>query len=661
LDAPQLAMEWNVCPSFEADFEFQPSVASTNMTRSELQAFVDAAATAAAVRDVAVAVAAPGFTLAGATGMKAAIVNGTFVKLDEQQNGKSVYGQVGNPTWCCWYGPDRMWMVSRSTTDKDANKAAGIAHSVERGLDAPQLAKEWKVWPGFADFEFQRTVTTRTLTEAELQTEQQVAMDCAQTKIAELASRAEQAEKRLVGRDRDWGILQLAAAQDTLYIKREANQLQDNPTPTDLTHVALLHSLAAVTSKQAAAIAKLARLRRSGSSTDLAVVIVAETCKGQHTVVLSDAVQKQYQLIADAEAALKEMQKTLLGAAQFHIGEPDGASHRTLAGDGGGGISSDSIRLSDDLERTVQQRDTVRREFLHLLDNFDKHHYHFQLISRLQFLQDQITALRAHSLNHRSDTCASEHEAGAGAGDGDSVTATVGVAALAAFDKWKAPTSVISTTDAALEDLGNAIASQLKRTITKGKLEESLSTTLVQIDKENMFWTKISENPFPRAQLDGACQRLIAAFELESVHTEHVLSVVAGWTTQATELHENVAAPEHIEEWFKLDEEVYDLQKALRGKLNDVKEEEIRLERKRKTTSLELDGAHVAVRSTRAKVRIAAAKFRTEKQRLSLLAQTHFPELALRFPDADLFGVADFKGLVRRDITFEKRLTNRSE
>jgi hypothetical protein len=49
------------------------------------------------------AVAAPGFTLAGATGVNAANVNFTFAKLDEQQNGKSVCGVVGNPTYCCWY------------------------------------------------------------------------------------------------------------------------------------------------------------------------------------------------------------------------------------------------------------------------------------------------------------------------------------------------------------------------------------------------------------------------------------------------------------------------------------------------------------------------------------------------------------------------------
>jgi hypothetical protein len=69
------------------------------------------------------------------------------IKLEEEQNGKSVYGQVGNPTRCCWYARNRAWIVG-VTTSKDDNDAAGTACSVEEGLDAPQLAKEWKVHLG---------------------------------------------------------------------------------------------------------------------------------------------------------------------------------------------------------------------------------------------------------------------------------------------------------------------------------------------------------------------------------------------------------------------------------------------------------------------------------------------------------------------------------
>jgi hypothetical protein len=165
LDAPQLAKEWKVFLGADAGgWVVQPTVATINHTEAELQAIVDAAA---AIRTAAVA--APGFTLAGATGGNAAIVNGTFVKLDEQQNGKSVYGQVGNPTRCCWYNPNKTWMVSY-TTKKDANEDAGCAFAVEVGLDAPQLAKEWTVWLG-ADaggWAVQPTVTTTKKTAVEL-------------------------------------------------------------------------------------------------------------------------------------------------------------------------------------------------------------------------------------------------------------------------------------------------------------------------------------------------------------------------------------------------------------------------------------------------------------------------------------------------------------
>jgi hypothetical protein len=82
-------------------------------------------------------------------GDNAPVVNGAYIKLDEQKNGKSVYmyGKVGKPTYCCWYDPNRKWKVSR-TTSKNANKASGWAKSAEEGLDAPQLVKGWNVGLG---------------------------------------------------------------------------------------------------------------------------------------------------------------------------------------------------------------------------------------------------------------------------------------------------------------------------------------------------------------------------------------------------------------------------------------------------------------------------------------------------------------------------------
>jgi hypothetical protein len=138
-------------------------VTTTNLTEARLQAIVEVAAATHAA-----AVAAPGFTFAGATGVKAR-VNGAYIKLDEQQNGKSVYGNVGNPAYCCWHGPNRKWLVSR-TTNKDANKYAGYACSAEAGLDAPQLVEEWTVWPGSdaGGWARQPTVTITNTTAVEL-------------------------------------------------------------------------------------------------------------------------------------------------------------------------------------------------------------------------------------------------------------------------------------------------------------------------------------------------------------------------------------------------------------------------------------------------------------------------------------------------------------
>jgi hypothetical protein len=114
----------------------------------------------------------PGFTFAGATGVKAAFVNAIYQKQKEKTNGKSVYGQVGDPKKCCWYGPDRKWRIS-TTNGKDANKDTNnqnsYACSVEEGLHAPQLVNEWNVFPGGETVQPTATTTTTSHTEAQLQ------------------------------------------------------------------------------------------------------------------------------------------------------------------------------------------------------------------------------------------------------------------------------------------------------------------------------------------------------------------------------------------------------------------------------------------------------------------------------------------------------------
>ena len=60
------------------------------------------------------------------------------------QNGKPVYSKDDDPDGWCYYAPEGSWLVT-DTEDKDANKNAGSANSVEKGLAAPQLVTAWKM------------------------------------------------------------------------------------------------------------------------------------------------------------------------------------------------------------------------------------------------------------------------------------------------------------------------------------------------------------------------------------------------------------------------------------------------------------------------------------------------------------------------------------
>lgn len=92
---------------------------------------------------------APGFEISGVTGRNAASVNGGYLKTSERSNGKPVYLKMGDTTKCCWYSSSGQWYTSL-ITDKDANNSQAYAQSVQKGLDAPQLAKNWTVYDGAA-------------------------------------------------------------------------------------------------------------------------------------------------------------------------------------------------------------------------------------------------------------------------------------------------------------------------------------------------------------------------------------------------------------------------------------------------------------------------------------------------------------------------------
>ena len=95
---------------------------------------------------VAAALAAPGFTIAGATGDNAHRVNGTFSKTDEIQNGKPVYSKDSDANLCCYYAMDDDWYVT-DAAGKDANNTNAWASTAgdDGGLVAPQLAILWDV------------------------------------------------------------------------------------------------------------------------------------------------------------------------------------------------------------------------------------------------------------------------------------------------------------------------------------------------------------------------------------------------------------------------------------------------------------------------------------------------------------------------------------
>jgi hypothetical protein len=110
--------------------------------------------------------------IGGATGPRAADVNGVYERTDEVKNGKPVFAKkgAGGSEWVLglWEAPDRSWYVSPRATI-DANKADGWACTIIAGIAHPAVARTaWQVHSGVDDsFSMQKAVTVRTLTAAE--------------------------------------------------------------------------------------------------------------------------------------------------------------------------------------------------------------------------------------------------------------------------------------------------------------------------------------------------------------------------------------------------------------------------------------------------------------------------------------------------------------
>ena len=104
-----------------------------------------------------------GFKLSKATGEHAGVVNGFYKQTGEVVNDRAVYIKLGSTPHCCWHAPDGHWYVS-STTDKDANKDNGYAHTTAKGLPHPARPDEaWRVADGVGEWVGQPEVTVEAL------------------------------------------------------------------------------------------------------------------------------------------------------------------------------------------------------------------------------------------------------------------------------------------------------------------------------------------------------------------------------------------------------------------------------------------------------------------------------------------------------------------
>ena len=81
--------------------------------------------------------------ITGATGPRAAEVNGTYKPTGDEHNGHPVYHNPVKDRWLHCASTDE-WCVS-GTKNKDAMKPAGVAVCMEPNLFDPTHGKTWKV------------------------------------------------------------------------------------------------------------------------------------------------------------------------------------------------------------------------------------------------------------------------------------------------------------------------------------------------------------------------------------------------------------------------------------------------------------------------------------------------------------------------------------
>lgn len=106
----------------------------------------------------------------GVVGLAGAAANGVFYQSAEEKNGKPVYLKQGDAATCCWYGADKVWSVS-PTSSKDHDLGDGWLHAVGAGHVSPDAANNgWMAASRHrkAGWDLQRAVVVTPVQDSEL-------------------------------------------------------------------------------------------------------------------------------------------------------------------------------------------------------------------------------------------------------------------------------------------------------------------------------------------------------------------------------------------------------------------------------------------------------------------------------------------------------------
>ena len=91
-----------------------------------------------------------GFVISGATGPKAALVNGTYLPVTETHNGMPMYRQLENADRLLRVDSRGKWCVS-PTDQVRGNENVGSLFSLEYNVNSPDDVQWWEVWLGNDD------------------------------------------------------------------------------------------------------------------------------------------------------------------------------------------------------------------------------------------------------------------------------------------------------------------------------------------------------------------------------------------------------------------------------------------------------------------------------------------------------------------------------